>query len=134
MPQYPFISKTLRDSRKAPEDRKHCCGMTIQNEGMGYPDLNDLLNNPCDLEFTLGKFSSLLFLHENNFFFFLELLSAELPDEYEKESWQLNDAEKLKTVDRLKNKGNDMYKAKNYIMAEHNYRNALGMIEQLILK
>lgn len=65
---------------------------------------------------------------------YIELLSAEHPDEYEKESWQLNDEEKLKAVDRLKNKGNEFYKTKNYILAEHNYRNALGMIEQLILK
>lgn len=55
LPQYPFIAKTLRDARKPPEQRKHCCGMTIQNEGMGYKDLNELFNNPCDLEFTMGK-------------------------------------------------------------------------------
>lgn len=55
VPQYPFISKTLRDARKPPEERKHCCGMTIQNEGIGYQDLNELFTKPCDLEFIIGS-------------------------------------------------------------------------------
>lgn len=55
MAQYPFISKTLRDIDKPKEERKHCCGMTIQNEGIGYKDLDDLFAKPCDLEFILGK-------------------------------------------------------------------------------
>lgn len=63
-----------------------------------------------------------------------ELLSAELPDEYEKESWQLDDTEKLSTINRLRNEGNDAYKAKDYEHAEQRYRTALGMVEQLILK
>lgn len=54
VPQYPFISKTLRDARKPPQERKHCCGMTIQNEGIGYDDLNELFSSPCDLEFIIG--------------------------------------------------------------------------------
>lgn len=55
VPQYPFISKTLRDARKPPGERKHCCGMTIQNEGIGYEDLNELFTSPCDLEFIIGS-------------------------------------------------------------------------------
>lgn len=54
VPQYPFISKTLRDARKPAGERKHCCGMTIQNEGIGYEDLNELFASPCDLEFIIG--------------------------------------------------------------------------------
>lgn len=52
--QYPFVSKTLRDIGKPKEERKHCCGMTIQNEGIGYKDLDELFTNPCDLEFIIG--------------------------------------------------------------------------------
>lgn len=55
MAQYPFISKTLRDIDKPKDERKHCCGMTIQNEGIGYKDLDELFTKPCDLEFILGK-------------------------------------------------------------------------------
>lgn len=52
--QYPFIAKTLRDAGKPAEERKHCCGMTLQNEGIGYKDLDELFANPCDLEFIIG--------------------------------------------------------------------------------
>lgn len=61
VPQYPFISKTLRDARKPPGERKHCCGMTIQNEGIGYEDLNELFTSPCDLEFIIGSFDNCCF-------------------------------------------------------------------------
>lgn len=32
--------------------------MTIQNEGIGYKDLDELFAKPCDLEFIIGKISS----------------------------------------------------------------------------
>lgn len=53
--QYPFIAKTLRDIEKPHEERKHCCGMTIQSEGIGYRDLDELFTKPCNLEFIIGK-------------------------------------------------------------------------------
>lgn len=65
VPQYPFISKTLRDARKPPEERKHCCGMTIQNEGIGYEDLNELFTSPCDLEFIIGSIKNNFFLSKS---------------------------------------------------------------------
>lgn len=34
--------------------------MTLQSEGIGYDDLNDFLKNPCDLQFTIGKYCSVL--------------------------------------------------------------------------
>lgn len=55
-------------------------------------------------------------------------------DEYEKESWQLNETEKSIAIENLRVKGNQLYKEKNYTEAEKSYRNALGMVEQLILK
>lgn len=33
--------------------------MTLHTEGIGYPDLDDLINNPCDLEFIIGKYNKL---------------------------------------------------------------------------
>lgn len=30
--------------------------MTIQNEGIGYKDLDDLFSHPCDLEFIIGTY------------------------------------------------------------------------------
>lgn len=65
---------------------------------------------------------------------FPELLSVSQSDEYEKESWQLNETEKSIAIENLRQKGNQLYKEKNFDEAEKSYRNALGMVEQLILK
>lgn len=90
--------------------------MTLQNEGMGYKDLDKLFSNPCDLEFII------------------ELLEVELPEQYEKDSWQLTDDEKTVAIETLRERGNQYYKMKNYQKAEESYRSALGMLEQLMLK
>lgn len=116
MTQYPFISKTLRDVGKKSEERRHCCGMSIQNNGMGYSDLDDLLANPCDLEFTI------------------DLFSIEMPEEYEKERWQMTDDEKLDALNKLRARGNEFYKSKNYVKAEGCYSKAIGIVEQLMIK
>ncbi|XP_053678339.1 AH receptor-interacting protein [Anopheles nili] len=114
--QYPFVAKTIRDAQKPREERKHCCGMTVQNEGIGYKDLDELFSNPQDLEFII------------------EILSIESPDEYEKESWQLSDDEKLQLVKKLRVQGNEAYKEKNLTSALEAYSYAIGIIEQLMLK
>jgi len=61
--EYPFVSKTLRDMHKPENERKHThsCAMTLQSEGVGYDDLNILLRQPQDLEFTMGEFLKLSF-------------------------------------------------------------------------
>jgi len=114
--QYPFISKTLRDIGKKPEERRHCCGMTLQNEGIGYPDLDELLQNPSELEFII------------------ELISIELPEQYEKERWQMSDDEKMLATSTLRERGNNFYKASRFTEAETCYREAVGIVEQLMLK
>lgn len=113
--QYPFVAKTIRDSLKPADQRKHCCGMTLQNEGIGYKDLDDLFNNPEDLEFIL------------------EVLSIEGSDEYQKDSWQLNEQEKLEQVKHLREKGNAYYAKKDYLTAMEAYSFAAGLVEQLML-
>ena len=54
---YPVVAKSLRDIRsgKKAEERKHCCGMTLQDQGVGAADLDVLLKSPQSLEFILGK-------------------------------------------------------------------------------
>ena len=113
--QYPFISKTLRDVGKKVEERRHCCGMTLQNEGLGYKDLDDLLKSPSDLEFII------------------DLFSIEMPEDYKKDTWQMTNEEKLKTSLKLKDEGNEFYKQKQYAKAEECYRQAVGLLEQLML-
>jgi AH receptor-interacting protein len=114
--QYPFVSKTIRDSYKKPEERKHCCGMTLQNEGIGYADLDELFRKPTDLIFTM------------------ENLSIDLPEEYEKESWQLNEVEKVQSVEDYRMKGNELFKQNKFNEAEEAYSLALGILEQLMLR
>jgi AH receptor-interacting protein len=114
--QYPFVSKVMRDSYKKPEERKHCCGMTLQNEGIGYDDLDDLFRTPCDLIFTI------------------ENLSIDLPEKYEKESWQMNEEEKIKSVDDYRIRGNEMFKQNRFKEAEDLYSLSLGVLEQLMLR
>ncbi|XP_011141793.1 aryl-hydrocarbon-interacting protein-like 1 isoform X2 [Harpegnathos saltator] len=52
---YPFVSKTLREAGKPQSQKRnhHCCGVTLQNEGVGYADLNELIKYSQDLEFTI---------------------------------------------------------------------------------
>ncbi|XP_015122721.1 AH receptor-interacting protein [Diachasma alloeum] len=114
---YPFVSKTLREVGKSQSQKinTHCCGVTLQNEGIGYPDLNELIKNSEDLEFIL------------------ELVEVVPPTEYEQESWQMTEDEKLKNVPLLKEKGNEKFRMQNYEEAANNYAMAIGMLEQLML-
>lgn len=124
--EYPAVAKTLRDTfghmgkKKDPEKihKGHMCGMmAMQMEGgLGYDDLNELMKNPQDLEFIL------------------EILSIELPDQYKKESWQMDPDEKLNSVPNLKEEGNNLYKAKQFKEASVKYSDAIGMLEQLMLR
>ncbi len=113
---YPFVSKTIRDSHKCPDERRHCCGMTLQNEGIGYAELDELLHCPTDLIFTF------------------EVLSIELPEEYEKESWQLDENEKKDSIESYRLRGNEMFKENLIDEAAENYAFAMGLVEQLMLK
>ncbi|XP_011494659.1 PREDICTED: AH receptor-interacting protein isoform X2 [Ceratosolen solmsi marchali] len=114
---YPFVSKTLREAGKPASEKRnrHCCGVTLQNEGVGYDDLNDLIKNPQDLEFTI------------------ELLRVIHPHEYDKESWQMTEDEKLKNIPILREKGNVKFREKDYESAANTYAQAIGILEQLML-
>lgn len=57
-----------------------------------------------------------------------------MPDDYEKDAWQLNDEEKLSNIERLRNLGNAAYKQKDFEAAESHYCRAVGLVEQLIIK
>lgn len=76
MTTYPFVSKTLREAGKPQSQKRnhHCCGVTLQNEGIGYADLDELIKCPQDLEFTLGtniKHCTLLKLNAKVFILFM---------------------------------------------------------------
>ncbi|XP_050429915.1 AH receptor-interacting protein [Adelges cooleyi] len=114
---YPFISKTLRDAgRTSVPVSSHCCTAQLQKNGTGYDDLNDLLAEPDHLEFTI------------------ELLKIEQPGMFEKETWLMDENEKLKNVPVLKEEGNEFYKQGMYKEAEDKYMVALGFLEQIMMK
>lgn len=58
----------------------------------------------------------------------------EQPENYEKESWQLEEDEKVQLIPKLKQQGNQEYVNKNYTKAAELYAKAVGMLEQLMLK
>ncbi|XP_075220398.1 AH receptor-interacting protein [Lycorma delicatula] len=114
---YPFVSKTLRDSGKpVGQVRRHCCGSTLQTEGTGYEDLNQLIKNPCDLIFVM------------------ELLRVENLGEYEREGWQFSEEERKAAVPRLREEGNELYRKNCPSEAANKYAQAIGFVDQLMLK
>lgn len=73
-------------------------------------------------------------IYKYNIYIFIELLSVELPSEYEKESWQLTENEKFTTIKENREIGNELYRNGKIDAAEEKYRAALGIVEQLLLK
>lgn len=94
----------------------HTCGFNIMEHGLGHPDLDALLKQPKDLEFIF------------------ELMRVEQPGEYKKESWSLTDDEKAQMIPKLKEEGNKLFNEKNYEQAAEKYSEALGYLEQFMLR
>jgi AH receptor-interacting protein len=133
---YPIAAKQLRDYYKRSNSKlfeekqsqnhhhdhnhqhqsHHCCGFNLIEHGVGYSDLDKLLKSPCDLEFIF------------------QIVRVELPGEYKKDSWLLNDKEQTDMIPILKQEGNELFKEKNYEQAARKYEEALNYLEQLMLK
>ncbi|RUS88116.1 hypothetical protein EGW08_004169 [Elysia chlorotica] len=119
---YPLVAKSLRDIYKGKgsghnhSGSHHCCGMAMFSEqGMGYHDLDELVKSPEPLVFVL------------------ELLKLELPEQFEQETWSMNENEKLNNIPKLREAGNESYRLKNYDEAANKYAQALTMLEDLML-
>ena len=111
------MAKTLGKKAEKVHKGHMCSMMAMQMEGgLGYDDLNDLMKDPQPLEFII------------------ELLTVENPDEYKKESWQMDADEKLTSVPKLKEEGNKLYSTKQFKEAADKYADALGRLEQLMLR
>lgn len=66
-------------------------------------------------------------------FWLPELTKVIQPSEYEKESWQMTEDEKLNNIPILREKGNKLFKDKKIDEAASNYAVAIGILEQLML-
>ena len=119
---YPIVAKTLRDAwdpaHKPAPTGSGCCGMMMaaQQPQLGYPDLDQLLQRPQHLRLVI------------------ELLSAEAKGDYERESWALNEQEKLASVTELRERGNALYRDGRHEAAADKYADALGRLESLMLR
>ncbi|KAF0294354.1 AH receptor-interacting protein [Amphibalanus amphitrite] len=119
---YPIVAKTLRaawdPAHKPPPTASGCCGMMMaaQQPQLGYPDLDGLLQRPQNLRIVI------------------ELLSAEAKSDYERESWALNEQEKLASVTELRERGNALYRDGKHEAAAEKYADALGRLESLMLR
>ena len=56
------------------------------------------------------------------------------PDEYKVDSWQLNDESKLKSSETLRLEGNILFKDGKFDEAKDKYREALTLLDTLLLK
>lgn len=102
---------------------------------LGYDDLNKLMEKPSDMLFRIGELIQMPGLIElRHMFPFTELLSVELPQSYKKETWQMDENEKITILPRLKDEGNQLYKEKKIDEASKLYAQAIGILEQLQLK
>lgn len=117
--------------------------MTLQNEGIGYKDLDELLANPSDMDFVIGTNSRNFCVPRLNVinewivcftFESTEMISIELPEEYQRDSWQLSEDEKTKAIHVLREEGNALYAKGDRDAAELKYHSAIAIIEQLLMK
>ncbi|CAH8471767.1 unnamed protein product [Schistosoma margrebowiei] len=118
---FPAVNKKLRDYmlNKKDHSAKHCCGlMSLQEQGgLGYPDLDELMIKPEALEFIF------------------DLVKVEIPGTgNRKETWIMTPEEKLETVPVLREEGNQLYNRGEYNKAAACYSEALGILEQLVLR
>lgn len=66
--------------------------------------------------------------------FVIHLMQVFEPDQYEHDSWQLDEGDKLKSVESLRQKGNDHFVKKEFSEAIDMYRDALTRLDTLILR
>ncbi|CAM4553439.1 unnamed protein product [Leuciscus chuanchicus] len=118
---YPIVAKSLRRIAvgKDPVDwHIHTCGMAnmFAYNSLGYDDLDELQKDPQPLIFVM------------------ELLKVQLPSEYDRESWALNDEERVKAVPVLHGQGNKLFKQGRYEDATLKYKEAIMCIKNVQTK
>lgn len=93
----------------------HTCGMAnmFAYHSLGYDDLDELQKEPQPL------------------YFVMELLKVQQPNEYDRESWALNDEERLKAVPVLHGQGNKLFKQGRFEDATMKYKEAIVCIKNV---
>uniref|UniRef100_UPI00398F7BA8 aryl-hydrocarbon-interacting protein-like 1 n=1 Tax=Pristiophorus japonicus TaxID=55135 RepID=UPI00398F7BA8 len=118
---YPTVAKSLRRiiEGKDPTDwHVHTCGIAnmFAYHSLGYDDLDELQKEPQPLIFVI------------------ELIKIESPSAYKRETWALNDDEKIKAVPLLHGMGNKLFKLGRYPEALAKYREGFICLKNLQVK
>lgn len=119
---YPRVSKALREmalrkaGKEVPHHHQHQCSFAAMQQGTGYPDLDQLLQDTSPLCFEL------------------ELLSVEQPGEYKQDHWAMTDQEKSSAVGVLREEGNALYRRGEHFAASQKYFEALSYLEEKLIK
>ena len=96
---------------------RHQCSMAaFHDQGTGYKDLDELVETRTDLVFEI------------------HLVKFEKQGDYEKETWQMDENEKLEVLPKYREEGNRLFREKKYAEAAAKYGEALGCLEQLCLR
>lgn len=63
-----------------------------------------------------------------------EVMKVARAGSYEKEFWAMSEEERISSIPALKEEGNSLYKAGDHEGASKKYSEALGRLEQLMLR
>ncbi|XP_019599348.2 aryl-hydrocarbon-interacting protein-like 1 [Rhinolophus sinicus] len=118
---YPILSRSLRqmaEGKDPTEWHVHTCGLAnmFAYHTLGYEDLDELQKEPQPLIFVI------------------ELLQVEAPSEYQRETWNLSNTEKMQAVPILHGEGNRLFKLGRYEEASTKYQEAIVCLRNLQTK
>ncbi|XP_055276581.1 aryl-hydrocarbon-interacting protein-like 1 [Moschus berezovskii] len=118
---YPILSWSLRqmaEGKDPTEWHVHTCGLAnmFAYHTLGYEDLDELQKEPQPLIFRI------------------ELLQVEAPSQYQRETWNLSNHEKMQAVPVLHGEGNRLFKLGRYEEASNKYQEAIVCLRNLQTK
>uniref|UniRef100_A0A8D0WBT3 Aryl hydrocarbon receptor interacting protein like 1 n=1 Tax=Sus scrofa TaxID=9823 RepID=A0A8D0WBT3_PIG len=118
---YPMLSRSLRqvaEGKDPTEWHVHTCGLAnmFAYHTLGYEDLDELQKEPQPLIFVI------------------ELLQVEAPSQYQRETWNLSNDEKMQAVPILHGEGNRLFKLGRYEEASTKYQEAIVCLRNLQTK
>ncbi|KAM4844855.1 aryl-hydrocarbon-interacting protein-like 1 [Thomomys bottae] len=118
---YPILSRSLRQLAEGKDPtgwHVHTCGLAnmFAYHTLGYEDLDELQKEPQPLIFVI------------------ELLQVEAPSEYQRETWNLTNEERMQAVPILHGEGNRLFKLGRFEEASAKYQEAIICLRKLQTK
>ncbi|XP_063169829.1 aryl-hydrocarbon-interacting protein-like 1 [Candoia aspera] len=118
---YALVSKGLRkiaEGKDPLQGQKHQCGMgnMFDYHSTGYEDLDELQRTPQPL------------------IFIMELFKVEDPSSYRRDTWAMNNEEKLAAVPKLHTEGNRLVLSRKFKEAAEKYQEAVICLRNLQVK